>query len=55
MGHYYHFLLFVAVCSAALAADIHVSPTRSDDRSGTRDAPIPTVTSGLVCRAVWIG
>ena len=37
MRHCYRLLLFVLLCGASLAADIHVSPTGSDDHSGTRE------------------
>ena len=40
MGCYCHWLLLVPLCSTAMAADIHVSPTGSDDHPGTREAPV---------------
>jgi parallel beta-helix repeat protein len=45
---YYHFVLFVAVCNASLAADIHVSPTGSDDHSGTLESPVQTLEKARV-------
>ena len=47
MRHYF-FPLFVAVCGASLAADIHVSPTGSDDHPGTPDAPVQTLEKARV-------
>jgi len=43
MGHSYHMVLFVAICNLSLAADIHVSPTGSDDHRGTAESPVQTL------------
>ncbi len=43
MRHYCHWILLVGVCNLSLAADIHVSPTGSDNRLGTPEAPVQTL------------
>lgn len=43
MGHWYRILLLAPLCGMSLAADIHVSPTGSDDRTGTLEAPVQTI------------
>ena len=43
MEHGYRFLLLVPLCSASLAADIHISPTGSDTQAGTAEAPVQTL------------
>ncbi len=43
MGHSCRILLFVAVCNASLAAEIHVAPTGSDDQRGTAESPVQTL------------
>ena len=48
MRHCYHLLLFVPLCGASLAAEIHVSPTGSDDHAGTLDAPVQTLEKARV-------
>ena len=52
MGHYYHWLLFVPLCGASLAADMHVSPTGSDDHAGTSAAPVQTLEKARVLAQV---
>ncbi|MCY2988731.1 MAG: right-handed parallel beta-helix repeat-containing protein [Planctomycetota bacterium] len=48
MRRCYHFLLFVPLCGASLAADMHVSPTGSDDHAGTSAAPVQTLEKARV-------
>ena len=43
MRHYCHMVLLAAVCNISLAADIHVSPTGSDDHPGTAQSPVQTL------------
>lgn len=43
MRHCYRWLLFVLLCGSSPAADIHVSPTGSDDHAGTPAAPVQTL------------
>ena len=48
MKHCYHLLLFVPLCGAGLAADIHVSSTGSDEHAGTPDAPVQTLEKARI-------
>lgn len=43
MQRYYPVALFLAVCNISLAAEIHVSPTGSDDGPGTLQSPVQTL------------
>jgi len=48
MGRYHRMLLFVPLCGVSLAADIHVSPTGSDDQPGTPAAPVLTLEKARI-------
>jgi parallel beta-helix repeat protein len=48
MGHNCQSLLFVLLCGIAQAADIHVSPTGSDEKRGSREAPVQTLEMARV-------
>jgi parallel beta-helix repeat protein len=48
MGRYYRTLLLVPLCGVSLAADIHVSPTGSDDQQGTPAKPVQTLEKARV-------